>query len=114
MTHEELKMKFESTAEWRRRKLEESPDDQRNAKAADLLERLAKTVSDVPQHLLDAYKATFFRVDDMSSVIDLESSLLRAVGFRITPENATDFIEEFLEMASGVPGAESYRPKVVD
>jgi hypothetical protein len=58
MTRDELKMKFESKAEWRLRILEEYGD-QRNAKAADLLERLAETVADVPQHLLDAYEATF-------------------------------------------------------
>jgi hypothetical protein len=50
----------------------------------------------------------------MSSVTDLESWLLNRVGFQITPESAADFIKEFLKMASGVPGADTYRPKVVD
>jgi hypothetical protein len=111
VTHDELIMKFQDGADWRRQKCEEYPDDPRNEKAVALLERLAKTAIDVPPHLLNAYDDTFFRSDDMSGVIDLESYMLRAVGFWLHPTDAAEFLHEFLAMARPADG--EYQPKLV-
>jgi hypothetical protein len=51
----ELKPELEDQAEWRRRKTVEYPDDHRNLDSAEENERLAKTVQDIPDHLLVAY-----------------------------------------------------------
>ena len=114
MTHEELKEKFASTADWRLEIQEHYRNDPRNSKAAEKLQQLATTAADVPQHLLDAYDAAFLRVSEMSSVIETEKAPLRSIGFHFEPETAAEFVTRFLELAArdvAVDG--SYRPRPV-
>jgi hypothetical protein len=63
-TREMLKAELEEQAEWRRRKAVEYPDDRRNLDSAEEYERLAKTVKDIPEALLDAYSEAFEAVED--------------------------------------------------
>ncbi len=51
---ESLRLDFGETARWRREKAAEHPEDSRNVEAAELLDRLAKTIKDVDPTLLDA------------------------------------------------------------
>ena len=46
---------FEQTADWRRSKAAEHPEDSRNLEAAALLDKLAASVETVAPDLLDAY-----------------------------------------------------------
>ena len=52
---ESLRLDFGETARWRREKAAEHPEDSRNVEAAELLDRLTKTIKDVDPTLLDAY-----------------------------------------------------------
>ena len=52
---ESLRLDFGETARWRREKAVEHPEDNSNVEAAELLDRLAKTLKDVDPTLLDAY-----------------------------------------------------------
>jgi hypothetical protein len=63
-TAELLEIDFLSTADWRRRKAAEFPEDTRNAAAADMLERLAGTARQVPPELLRAYREFFEDLPD--------------------------------------------------
>jgi hypothetical protein len=107
MTRQELNEMFNAQAEWRWRKVEQHPEDKRNRKAAEMLERLATTVADVPETLLDAFEATFSRWDTLSVVL-VEQQALRDVGFHSAPENAEAFIRNFLEMVAQDHQRETY------
>jgi hypothetical protein len=76
---EQLKTKLEEQAEWRRRKAVEW-EDHRNIEAAELLDRLAATVADVPQHLLDAYQAAFERHDTLDVILNEQIFLRGGLG----------------------------------
>ena len=52
---EALRLDFEQTADWRRSKAAEYPEDSRNLEAAALLDKLAASVETVAPDLLDAY-----------------------------------------------------------
>ena len=52
---EALRLDFEQTADWRRSKAAEYPEDSRNLEAAALLDKLAASVETVAPALLDAY-----------------------------------------------------------
>ena len=52
---EALRLDFEQTADWRRSKAAEYPEDSRNLEAAALLDKLAASVETVAPGLLDAY-----------------------------------------------------------
>jgi hypothetical protein len=51
---EALRLDFEQTADWRRSKAAEHPEDSRNLEAAALLDKLAASVETVAPDLLDA------------------------------------------------------------
>jgi hypothetical protein len=50
-----VRLEFSSTAEWRRQKAAEFPDDGRNGDAAKLLDRLAATTEQTPAHVVREY-----------------------------------------------------------
>jgi hypothetical protein len=101
MTHQELKELFEAKSHWRSQCAEKYPDDSRNEKAVEILDRLAATAVDVPQHLLDAYAAAFLR-GETSDKVNTEQIVLDALGFREpgfpTPQNATESSRAFLSL----------------
>jgi len=88
----QLLLDLKSSAEWRRQKAEEFPQDKRNAAAAELLDRVAKTVVLVDPATLDAYGALF---DDFSDA-ESHSELMREIGFTWWPETATDIVRRFI------------------
>ena len=93
MTDEEireaLRLDFEQTADWRRSKAAEYPEDSRNLEAAALLDKLAASVETVAPDLLDAYGS--LRDDYMDS--EQHSEMFRQIGFHSWPETAEDFVK---------------------
>ena len=86
---EALRLDFEQTADWRRSKAAEYPEDSRNLEAAALLDKLAASVETVAPTLLDAYGS--LRDDYMDS--EQHSEMFRRVGFHSWPETAEDFVK---------------------
>ena len=92
-----LAVYFASTASWRREKARECPDDLRNLTAAELLERLAATVSEIDTQTLDAYGALLDDVEDS----ERHSEMLREIGFHWEPDNALEFVQRFIAETRG-------------
>jgi hypothetical protein len=92
---DDLVMAFQSTADWRRQKAEEYRDDRRNGRAAELLERLATTVKDIPSELRALYDGM---TDDFPS--EFQSEQLRAVGFNYFPDSATEFVQGIIHASA--------------
>ena len=88
---------FESlkeTAEWRREKAVEHPDDARNAEAATLLDNLADTVELADMLTLRTYFSLF--EDDDPTTVEREKEAMREVGFHRWPKDAAEFLIDFL------------------
>lgn len=92
-----LKDDFANSAEWRREKAIEYPDDERNVDAAQLLDELARTVDDVDDDLLKAFENMF--AESNSRAVELYGQALRDVGFSSAPSNASEFVRDFIEKA---------------
>ena len=86
---EALRLDFEQTADWRRSKAAEYPEDSRNLEAAALLDKLAASVETVAPNLLAAYGS--LRDDYMDS--EQHSEMFRQIGFHSWPETAEDFVK---------------------
>jgi hypothetical protein len=61
---EDLKMSFESTADWREDVAQRYPDDIRNVDAARTFKQLAETVKGVSSGLADQYEALWREAAD--------------------------------------------------
>jgi hypothetical protein len=88
-----LKPELEDQAEWRRHKAVEYLADHRNLDAAEENERLAKTVQDIPDHLLVAYSEAFENLPDSEHWQEMLKDIFR--GF-FDPADATELVESFL------------------
>ena len=86
---EALRLDFEQTADWRRSKAAEYPEDSRNLEVAALLDELAASVDTVAPDLLDAYGS--LRDDYMDS--EQHSEMFRQIGFHSWPQTAEDFVK---------------------
>jgi|SRR5215203_3874853 len=89
-----LQMDFSNTADWHREKAKEYPDDPRHLEAAELLDRLAASVNEVNEDLLQ----TYIRLSEDSEV---HGEMLRAVGFSSSPASAFEFVSEFISERTG-------------
>jgi hypothetical protein len=89
----------ESTAKWRREKAEQFPDDLRNLKAADELERLAGEIDQLEGSELHlSIDGIISKVGDFDSDLfikhnEIVSEELRTVGFHGSYENGAAFLE---------------------
>jgi hypothetical protein len=98
---------IEGTAEWRRRKAEEFPDDRRNLEAAEELDRLAEEVeqldgSDIHQRILKLFDLAEPYYATIGEHLGEEvSSALRSVGFHggFTGAELLEWYHETLERA---------------
>src|SRR4029079_7616106 len=81
------------TAHFRREKQEEYPEDKRNKEAAELLEKLLETVSEIDESMLLLFAEHF----------DSEkwSDILRHVGFHDWPTSASDLVFRLIEEQRG-------------
>jgi hypothetical protein len=95
---ESLRLDFGETARWRREKAAEHPEDSRNVEAAELLDRLAKTIKDVDPTLLDAYGSLW---DDDVQDSEQHSEMLRLIGFQSFPHTAEEFVKEYITKRTG-------------
>jgi hypothetical protein len=90
---------LEHTAEWRRQKAEEYPNDDRNIQAAEIMERLAEEIRS--RSGLDNH-AAFVRRCAVSLMIDGDSqwrevtAYLGRLGFDYFPETANDLIDDLI------------------
>ncbi|MBM4298299.1 MAG: hypothetical protein FJ143_11225 [Deltaproteobacteria bacterium] len=87
-----LKTEFECSADWRRKKAEQYPNDDRNSKAAEILDKLAADVGNVDAATLAAYVALFEDYPDGEA----HSEMLRTIGFDWEPESAIEFVRRFI------------------
>ncbi|MEY9581506.1 hypothetical protein [Sinorhizobium fredii] len=83
------------TAEWRRRKAEQYPEDARNIKAATLLDTLAGNLvelegSSLHRQLIDLWKEN----DAFGEVVSEE---LRSVGFYTFPDTVDELLTDIIE-----------------
>jgi hypothetical protein len=79
------------TARWRREKAEQFPEDGRSLSAAEQLEAIAGTVGQVPAELMDRYAAAWDFANGIR-ISELQSELIRKVGFGLTINSASQFI----------------------
>jgi hypothetical protein len=91
---EALRFRFEATAQWRRDKAKEYPQDRRNAVAAEILDELATSVDVVEDKVLCAYGELFFD-GDIREAEEL-SEQLRQIGFYTAPSTAAEFVHGFI------------------
>jgi hypothetical protein len=94
----------ESTAEWRRDKAEQFPNDERNLKAADELERLARDIAELEgseiHQRIDALNSLANEVGYPYYFEDLNESVsseLRSIGFQGSHNNGAKFLEWYRE-----------------
>jgi hypothetical protein len=88
------------TAEWRRQKADQFPNDTRNAEAAEELERLAREIdalegSEIERQINDAHDS-INKVDDGDAwmkISEAVSDQLRSVGFHSSYETAAELLE---------------------
>ena len=93
-----------NTGHWRREKAEEFPEDNRNLKAAECLERLETSVGSVNPDLFAEYRVVFWTpYSDNSAALDLidvHSEVLRSVGFSLFPKDVNELVRDLLDAAS--------------
>ena len=70
------------------------PGDKRNLDAVELLDQLAATAKDVEANLLAAYAKAWDEGGYRAS--ELQSEMLREVGFQSAPTNASKFVSDFI------------------
>jgi hypothetical protein len=87
----------ESTADWRRRKAEEFPDDKRNLEAAEALDRLAAEIAGLEgselHQRIDALIDLTEDADVFFRFSESVSESLRSIGFHGGPESGVEFLE---------------------
>ena len=93
---QQLAIDLALTADWRRRKAHQSPDDLRNTEAAALLDKLAVSVSQIDDEMIDCC-ASFW---DGAREAELWSEMKRQVGFHLWPGNAVELVSEFIARVS--------------
>lgn len=94
---EQLAIDLELTADWRRSKALQDPDEPRNAEAAALLDNLAVSVRQIDDETIDCCASRW----DGAREAELWSQMKRQVGFDRWPENAAEFVAEFIATTSG-------------
>jgi hypothetical protein len=94
MAIDQLEMSFESSAEWRREKAAEYPQQaESNLAAAACLDRLAATCKDVSQKWVKAYEK-LWDSEDAHSAQEKEQEMIGYIG--IEYENAEAFVKDLV------------------
>jgi hypothetical protein len=87
-----LQLHFEDTADWRQRKAEEYPEDNRNLEAVSILKKLAESVDAVPEHVLEVFGRHCEGFFDGEAF----NEALRHIGFHSAPATAEKFVRDYL------------------
>jgi hypothetical protein len=90
-----LRLDFERSAEWRRRKAEEYPNDRRTLEAWHELERLASTVSEIPDEVLGTW-VDLWAHHEGSHESEILQERIRQIGFHTSYKTATEFLQQFI------------------
>ena len=85
------------TADWRRRKAEEYPDDNRNMKAALLLERLDSELAPLNGTEIHHRLERHLERDDGFFLGEAIREELKSVGFRSWPETGRELVERIVD-----------------
>jgi hypothetical protein len=90
---DDLKLDLLDQAAFRRRTALKYPEDDRNIKAAVLLEQLAASVVHVPSPVMTRYAEV---LDSSIAADEAFAIMLRAVGFRWEGPDATAFLRDYI------------------
>jgi hypothetical protein len=103
---------LESTADWRRRKAEEYPDDERNLAAAETIDLLLKSLngpetSGEKVEIFDRFNELIYSgsssgEDSPEEVSRLWSDYRREIGFRRFPASGAEYLDDLMEIARNV------------
>lgn len=85
------------TARWRREQAVKSPNDTRNADAAELLEQLAGAVPQIHPALLQRWVEHWEAEEIGIRLSEFQSELLRQVGFSSAPASAEKLLEAIVD-----------------
>jgi hypothetical protein len=101
--NEMIGYEVQGTAEWRRRKAEEFPDDSRNVDAAEELERLAGEIdslegSEIEKQIRAAHDSLADLSDSWAEISEDVSDELRSIGFHSSYSTATKFLEWYRDL----------------
>jgi hypothetical protein len=96
---EQLAVDLVLAADWRRRQARQYPDDPRNTEAAELLDKLAASTRQIDDEVIDSCASLW----DGAREAELWSEMKRQVGFDRWPENAAEFVAEFIATTSETP-----------
>jgi hypothetical protein len=101
-----LALNLECTSEWRRKKAEQYPDDNRNLAAAEKLSELASQVRQLkgsPLHLeFDNFQRQLLDEADndlLSSYCERENHYISRIGFDSFPDNGEECIRDLMHLA---------------
>ena len=94
---EQLAIDLLLTADWRRRRACQCPDDRRDADAAALLDKLAVSVNQIDDEMIDCCVSLWGDAREW----ELWSEMRREIGFHRWPANAAELVAEFITVASG-------------
>jgi hypothetical protein len=94
---EHIQSAFENSAEWRREKAHEYPDDHRNLKAAEQLDALANSVVNVSAACATQYAELFSGESGAHRAVEEEQEMIRSVGFHRSWATAEEFIGDLVE-----------------
>jgi hypothetical protein len=103
--NETIGNQVEWTAEWRRQKAAQFPNDRRNLQAAEELERLSREIdrlkdSDIEREISEATDS-ITNIDDGDAWLSISESVsegLRSVGFHDSYSTATEFLEWYRDL----------------
>ena len=92
---------FANEADWRRSKIEQHPDDRRNAESACAYEKLANTIDTITELQLFSYKR--LHDDDAFTLAERERELLGSMFHGRSYETASEFVADLLARAASPP-----------
>ena len=100
----DLKEDFELTAEWRRAVAVEHPSDNRNLKAAAMLDQLAETVAAINPNVLATYQEIFEGGpgdDSGFHALEDKREMMNRIGFHYFPATAEEFCRNLISRHTG-------------
>jgi hypothetical protein len=103
LAEELIVVALECTAEWRRQKAVEYPEDKQNLEAATLLDRLAIEVGALED---SALTSTLLKLYEGASdneglrIAERESEYRRLIGFWRFPHNGEEYLKDLIEMCT--------------
>ncbi len=108
-TKESIAMRLDEQADFRRRKAEEFPNDERNPAAVGLIERLAADLRKLPGD--DALLTSIARLettDNLTGAGEKLQTYFNRIGFDHFPDNATELLNDYRSILEAEENAERF------